>query len=239
MHHLQCHGPFPPFSMLPESPVVSSSPSSSCASVAQQSQPQPQPQPQPQRQPPRRNLKRRASQGSILKKPSSVSRFLSRTSGPGSRTLSVDSQLRLSATPSTPSSSPPSPNSSPVIWKGEYPSALPPTPPSEHDYHPEWNPKPGMLLLEPQINQVRGPGLDQPLDQGSNMDVNVNMNMNMENASRPPLTVDGLSSPSDQLSSAAASPGSTEMDVDYHTWLENGIDAASTFPLYFRSNRSC
>lgn len=83
-----------------------------------------------------------------------------------------------------------------------------------------------MLLLEPQINQIQGPGLDQPLDQGPNVNVNINMNMNMENAGRPPLTVDGLSSPSDQLSSAAASPGSTEMDVDYHTWLENGIDAA-------------
>ena len=86
-----------------------------------------------------------------------------------------------------------------------------------------------MLLLEPQLDQVQGPGLDQPLDQGPAM--NVNVNMNMENASRPPLTVDGLSSPSDQLSSAAASPESTEMDVDYHTWLENGIDAASRFSL--------
>lgn len=90
-----------------------------------------------------------------------------------------------------------------------------------------------MLLLEPQINQVQGPGLDQPLDQGPNVNVNMNMNMNMDNAGRPPLTVDGLSSPSDQLSSAAASPGSTEMDVDYQTWLENGIDAASMSPFLF------
>lgn len=208
MHHLQCHGPFRPFSMLPESPIVSASPSS-CASDVRLTSDHQRPQ---QPQSPRRNLKRRASQGSILTKPSSVSRFLSRTSG--SRTLSVDSQYRpSSAAPSSPFSP------SPLLLQGDYHSALPPTPPDEQDYHLEWNSKSAMLMLKPQINQVQGPG-HGPLDQPPNM--------NMESTPRPPLTVDGLSSPSDQ-SSTAASPGSTEMDVDHNTWLENGIDAASRF----------
>lgn len=240
MHPLQCHGPLFRPSVLPDSPVISSSssPASSFSSDARldtarsvtsessQSpvdQDQPQPQEQPQEQPVRR-LKRRASQGSILPKPSSVSRFLSRNPAAGlgagpARAQSLDSRLRLSTATSAPSLHRPA-QSSLSTWKGDYPSTLPPTPPEDNDENVAWNSNSnsGMLLIEPHhINPAQAKG---PLEHSPSM----------VDTPRPILTADGLSSPSDQLSSAAASPpNSTDMDCDYETWLENGIHAASKF----------
>lgn len=74
-----------------------------------------------------------------------------------------------------------------------------------------------MLLMEPQLDRGQGPLMGQgPL---------------IESPARPVLTADSLSSPSDQLSSAATSPPSAggDLDFDPNTWLENGIDAASEF----------
>ena len=236
MHHPQCHGPFRPFSMLPDSPVVSSSPSiSSCCSsdarletafspvISSELEPQrsqnPLSQQQPQKQQPgsSRRLKRRASQGSLLTKPSSVSRFLSRnTAAANSRTQSLDSRLHLSTSSSSSPSASPSHSALPV-WQSEYPAALPPTPPEDNDDHVPWNPTSGMLLMEPQLDRGQGPLMGQgPI---------------IESSTRPVLTADSLSSPSDQLSSAATSPPSAggDLDFDPNTWLENGIDAASEF----------
>lgn len=262
MHPLQCHGPSRPVSMFSDPPVIpasaytspsTSSPASSfglssdprletacspvtsCSPSSEQSpslafQQLHQHQSSPES---RKFLKRRASQGSVPAKPSSVSRFLSRnpaannsaatTIGGGTsgcreasavatRAQSFDSSLRLS-TASEPSRSEPS------SWQNEYPAALPPTPPEDNDdtVPVAWNPN-AMLLVEPQLNPGQGPG---PL---------VGQHPSNLGHTRAAPTVDGISSPSDQLSSAAASPGSNDMDCDYNTWLENGIDAASMLP---------
>lgn len=234
MHHPQCHGPFRPFSMLPDSPVVPSPTISSCCSSDARletafspvisSEPEPEHSQNPlsqhqQNQQPgtSRRLKRRASQGSLHTKPSSVSRFLSRNiAAANSRTQSLDSRLHLSTTSSSSSSASPS-RSAPSVWQSEYPSALPPTPPEDNDDHVPWNPTSGMLLVESQLDRGQGPLMHQ--------------SPAVESASRSVLTADSLSSPSDQLSSAATSPPSAggDMDCDPNTWLENGIDAASEF----------
>lgn len=240
MHHPQCHGPFRPFSMLPDSPVVSSSPSiSSCCSsdarletafspvISSELEPEhsqnllSQEQQQQKQQPgSSRRLKRRASQGSLHAKPSSVSRFLSRnTAAANSRTQSLDSRLRLSTTSSSSSPSASPSRSALSVWQSEYPAALPPTPPEDNDDHVPWNPTSGMLLVEPQLDRGQGPLMDQ--------------SPTVQSASRPVLTADSLSSLSDHLSSAATSPPSAggDLDFDPNTWLENGIDAASKFFL--------
>lgn len=250
MHPLQCHGPYRP-SMFSDPPVISSSayssptscspspagylssdarletasPVTSSPSVPSSSENSTSPtsqQLQQQASPGNRKyLKRRASQGSVPSKPSSVSRLLSRepaaannattssigrsasanaeASDTAARTQTLDSPLRLSTT-----SAPPRPEES--AWQGEYSSALPPTPPEDNDAAVGWNTNDGMLLIEPQINPSQGPL-----------------------HARAAPTVDGISSPSDQLSSAAGSPGSNDMECDYNTWLENGIEAASKF----------
>ena len=253
MHPLQCHGPYRP-SMLSDPPVISSaysSPSSCSPSSAgylssdarletaspmtsspafspSENSTSPTFQQRQQQASPgnRKYLKRRASQGSVPSKPSSVSRFLSRepaaankatassigrsastsaeASDSAARTQTLDSPLCLSAT-----SAHPRPES---VWQGEYSSALPPTPPEDNDGTVGWNTNNGMLLLEPQINPSQGPL-----------------------HARAAPTVDGISSPSDQLSSAAGSPSSNDMECDYNTWLENGIEAASEFFFFFVS----
>ncbi|EAU35893.1 predicted protein [Aspergillus terreus NIH2624] len=177
-------------------------------------------------------LKRRASQGSILTKPSPVSRFLSRSNASlhlssleskssgriESRTHSADSRLRLSTRSPASSSlaTRASESTSPWDSKGDYPATLPPTPPDD-DEHVAWSPQSGMLLFEPSMNRHPGP---VPMDEGPNM----------ENAPRNPHS-DGLNSPSDQLSNVSpstsgGSPGSSgDMDCDDNSWLENATES--------------
>ncbi|KAF7588479.1 hypothetical protein BBP40_005673 [Aspergillus hancockii] len=185
-------------------------------------------------------LKRRASQGSLLTKPSPVSRFLSRSNASlhlpsfdhiglsqksksssrlESRTHSADSRLRLHTTSAASSSLATRASQYTKVWdfeaKGDYPTALPPTPPEDDEYV-AWNPRSGMLLFESPLNREPGP---MAMDEGPNVD----------SAARGAAT-DGLSSPSDQLSnvspSSSGSPGSSgDMDCDLNSWLENGIEA--------------
>lgn len=205
----------------------------------------------------RKFLKRRASQGSFpANKPSSVSRFLSRnpaatnsatsTIGGGTsgtrdrdpsdiRAQSFDSSLRLT-TASDPS------RSEPASWQSDYPAALPPTPPEDNDdtVPVAWNPS-GMLLVEPQLNpghpgQDPGPGSGPLVGHHHHHHDHHPSKLGGAAAgghAKVTPTVDGISSPSDQLSSAAASPGSNDtMDCgDDNSWLENGIDAASMLLL--------
>ncbi|KAI9934295.1 hypothetical protein MW887_005369 [Aspergillus wentii] len=184
-------------------------------------------------------LRRRASQSCLLTKPSTVSRFLSKSNSPlrfqsenlgrvggsatkiESRTHSADSRLHLSATSSSLSGR----ASSSTVWDsaskgnspGDYPSALPPTPPDD-DEHVAWNPSSGMLLFESQVKPDHG---SMPMDEGPNID----------NRSRSSAQ-DSLGSPSDQSSNGASSAGgsprspSGDMDCDPSSWLENGIDSA-------------
>ncbi|PYH40150.1 uncharacterized protein BP01DRAFT_359442 [Aspergillus saccharolyticus JOP 1030-1] len=184
-------------------------------------------------------LKRRASQGSILTKPSPVSRFLSRSNaslhlpsfeelGLSSKFSRSDSQsspsqsrLRLSTGPTASSSSlaTRAAQSSSTGWdssaKSDYLSALPPTPPDDND-HIAWNPTSDMLLFESHVTRDHGPTM--VMDEGPNI-------------GNSPARTDGLSSPSDQLSnvspsSSGGSPGSSgEMDCDHSSWLENSIEA--------------
>ncbi|KAL4809990.1 hypothetical protein BDV18DRAFT_130052 [Aspergillus unguis] len=187
-------------------------------------------------------LKRRASQGSLITKPSPVSRFLSRSNaalhsptfdpaGSGSksstrsaefRTHSLDSRLRISTASSSLAAR--SEQSTPA-WessdKGDYPSTLPPTPPEDDD-HIAWSPRNNMLLFETHIN--RDPGL-MPMDEGPNMDTT-------SGRGHP----DTLGSPSDNISpsSSGGSPHSSngEMDCDDNSWLENSVQAiVSSLPF--------
>ncbi|PYI02256.1 hypothetical protein BO78DRAFT_422734 [Aspergillus sclerotiicarbonarius CBS 121057] len=191
-------------------------------------------------------LKRRASQGSLLTKPSPVSRFLSRSNAslhlPSFEDLGLssksptraesqanpsDSRLRVS-TSSTASGSlaARASQSTSGVWetpaKSDYLSALPPTPPDDND-HIAWNPSSGMLLFESHMNREPGP---MAMDEGPNID------------NSPGRASDGLSSPSDQLSngspsSSGGSPGSSgDMDCDHNSWLENSIEASvSSLPF--------
>ncbi len=187
-------------------------------------------------------LKRRASQGSLLTKPSSVSRFLSRssasfyppsvdTSGPVTkshnrtadfRTHSLDSRLRISTASSSLAAR--TTQSSPRPWestgKDDYPATLPPTPPEEDD-HIAWSPRNNMLLFESHIN--RDPGL-MPMDEGPNMDTTSGT-----------MHSDTLGSPSDNISpsSSSGSPQSSsgDMDCDPSSWLENSVQATCKFPF--------
>ncbi|KAL3482285.1 hypothetical protein BJX99DRAFT_85323 [Aspergillus californicus] len=184
-------------------------------------------------------LKRRASQGSLLNKPSTVSRFLSRSNAAlhppspeitgsisksqgrpvESRTHSLDSRLRIT----TPSSSlvARTTQSTPLVWessdKSDYPSVLPPTPP-EDDEHIAWSPRSNMLLFESHMG--RGPVL-MPMDESPNMDTT--------SGNTPSVT---LGSPSDNISpsSSGGSPRSSagDMDCDDHSWLQNSVQATVT-----------
>lgn len=198
-------------------------------------------------------LKRRASQGSILTKPSPVSRFLSRSNaslhlpsfeelGLSSKFSRSDSQssppqsrLRLSTGPTASSSlATRASQSSSAGWdssaKSDYLSALPPTPPDDND-HIAWNPTSDMLLFESHVTRNHAPIV---MDEGPNI-------------GNSPARTDGLSSPSDQLSnvspsSSGGSPGSSdEMDCDHSSWLENSIEAtgksASRNPRVSTANR--
>lgn len=190
-------------------------------------------------------LKRRASQGSLLTKPSPVSRFLSRSNASlhlpsledfglfsksptraESQSNPSDSRLRVSTTTSTASGSlaARASQSTAGVWetpaaKSDYLSALPPTPPDDND-HVAWNPSSGMLLFESHMNREPGPMV---MDEGPSI------------GNSPGRTSDGLSSPSDQLSngspsSSGGSPGSSgDMDCDHNSWLENSIEASSEF----------
>ncbi|GAT23666.1 similar to An02g09030 [Aspergillus luchuensis] len=192
-------------------------------------------------------LKRRASQGSLLTKPSPVSRFLSRSNASlhlpsledfglfsksptraESQSNPSDTRLRVS-TSSTASGSlaARASQSTAGVWetsaaKSDYLSALPPTPPDDND-HIAWNPSSGMLLFESHMNREPGP---MAMDEGPSI------------GNSPGRTSDGLSSPSDQLSngspsSSGGSPGSSgDMDCDHNSWLENSIEASiSSLPF--------
>ncbi|KAA8646420.1 uncharacterized protein ATNIH1004_007850 [Aspergillus tanneri] len=194
-------------------------------------------------------LKRRASQGSILTKPSSVSRFLSRSNVSQNispfehfgfskhsglvepRGQSAGSHLHHSPSAASSSLAARASQSTTAVLdfagKSDYPSALPPTPPDE-DVHIAWDPKSDMLLFE--SHMTREPGR-MPIDEGPNID----------NAPGG-ASSDGLGSPSDQLSnvspfSAGESPGSSGgMDCDQNAWIENGIEA-SVSSLPFSNSR--
>lgn len=187
-------------------------------------------------------LKRRASQGSLLTKPSSVSRFLSRSSASfhppsvdisGSvtksynrtadfHTNSIDSRLRISTASSSLAAR--TTQSSPRAWestgKDDYPATLPPTPPEDDD-HIAWSPRNNMLLFESHIN--RDPGL-MPMDEGPNMDTTSGT-----------MHSDTLGSPSDNISpsSSGGSPQSSsgDMDCDPSSWLESSLQATCKFPF--------
>ncbi|KAL4921951.1 hypothetical protein BDW62DRAFT_173720 [Aspergillus aurantiobrunneus] len=271
MSSQQCHGPCLSASTVRNNPVMrspfSSNPPSDAsaeAGASRQGIPTSLDQPHPQRTPlspshpssqgPRTStvlsqspgsgrLKRRASQGSLLTKPSPVSRFLSRSNASlhpppfdptGSvtkpynpsaefRTHSLDSRLRISTASSsladrtTQSASP--------VWdstdKGDYPATLPPTPPEDDD-HIAWSPRNNMLLFETHVN--RDPGL-MPVDQGPSMDATSGRGHS-----------DTLGSPSDNISpsSSGGSPQSSggEMDCDQDSWLENSVQATlSSLPF--------
>ncbi|KAJ5916630.1 hypothetical protein N7504_000645 [Penicillium tannophilum] len=180
-------------------------------------------------------LRRRASQGSVRTKPSTVSRFLSkgsvavhfpsweqRSSGSPlrieSRTRSSESRLRLSTTvsrgprPLTASSTQSSPWNSPKSFQSDYPTTLPPTPP-EDDSHLAWDPKSDMLLFG---HSHHAPAM---MDDGPGMNTS------------PTGPSDTLSSPSDGLSHGSSSSGGSpgphdEMDCqqDVGSWLDHGIN---------------
>ncbi|KAH2169351.1 hypothetical protein LV164_004312 [Aspergillus fumigatus] len=189
-------------------------------------------------------LKRRASQGSLVTKPSTVSRFLNRgnislslppfeklglSSKPSSRiesrTHSVEPRLRLSTTSASNSQATQTSLSTPAAWgtspkdfpQGDYPATLPPTPP-EDDEHVLWNTRSNMLLFSSHLNRDPGP---------MSMDEDPNINNSPGGASRV-----GLGSPSDGLSNASPSssdeshnsPGG-DMDCDQDSWLENAIES--------------
>lgn len=274
MNQPQCHGPYRPTSVVRDSPVMCSpfvsasafSSSSSYTAVGSRSSPQQTVDTSFAKQDPMQispvsplrqqlsspqdvgssRLKRRASQGSILTKPSPVSRFLSRSNASlhlssleskssgriESRTHSADSRLRLSTRSPASSSlaTRASESASPWDSKGDYPATLPPTPPDD-DEHVAWSPQSGMLLFEPSMNRHPGP---VPMDEGPNM----------ENAPRNPHS-DGLNSPSDQLSNVSpstsgGSPGSSgDMDCDDNSWLENATESTGEFgcPSSLTTNR--
>ncbi|GFG14453.1 hypothetical protein IFM5058_06955 [Aspergillus udagawae] len=197
-------------------------------------------------------LKRRASQGSLVTKPSTVSRFLNRgnislslppfeklglSSKPSSRvesrTHSVEPRLpRLSTTSASSSQASQTSLSTPAAWsasskdclQSDYPTALPPTPP-EDDEHVLWNTRSNMLLFDSQLNRNPGP---MPMDEGPNI-----------NNSPGGAASVGLRSPSDGLSNASPSssdeshnsPGG-DMDCDPDSWLENSIESTvSSLPF--------
>ncbi|KAE8356524.1 hypothetical protein BDV28DRAFT_94534 [Aspergillus coremiiformis] len=283
MHQPQCHGPYRPVSVVRENSVMrspyssdSSFPTNSSSympgesglpqqgivtpldkqNLSQSSPVSPQQQQQQSLfilDSGSSRLKRRASQGSLLTKPSSVSRFLSRSNASlhlpsfeplgsllpkpkspsriESRTRPADSCLRLHTTSAASSSlATRASQSTSTVWdfeaKGDYPTALPPTPPEDDEYV-AWNPRSGMLLFESSLNREPGP---MPMDEGPNVD----------SAARGAASND-LSSPSDQLSnvspSSSGSPGSSgEMDCDLSSWLESGIEATVS-SLPFPNNR--
>ncbi|KAL4870911.1 hypothetical protein BDV12DRAFT_194828 [Aspergillus spectabilis] len=188
-------------------------------------------------------LKRRASQGSLLTKPSPVSRFLSRSNATlhspsldtnGSitksysrstelRTHSLDSRLRISTASSSLAAR--TTQSTPPVWdstdKDDYPSTLPPTPPEEED-HIAWSPHSNMLLFE--THMTRDPGL-MPMDEGPNIDTTSGRGHS-----------DTLGSPSDNISpsSSGGSPRSSsgDMDCDDSSWLESSVQATvSSLPF--------
>ncbi|KAL4897295.1 hypothetical protein BDV59DRAFT_170271 [Aspergillus ambiguus] len=241
MNHPQCHGPLRPSALVRDSPVRSTSPSLACSPRHALDTSLPpadsiQLSPVSPRDFTSNRLKRRASQGSILTKPSPVSRFLSRSNASlhppsfdskSSRTRSADSRLHLS-TRSPPSSSlaTRAADSAVAAWEskgGDYPATLPPTPPDD-DEHVAWSPRSGMLLFEPSLHRHPGP---IPMDDGPNMD---------NSSHNAPST--GLNSPSDQLSNVSpstsgGSPGSSgDMDCDENSWLENATESTvSSLPV--------
>ncbi|KAL2834907.1 hypothetical protein BDW59DRAFT_136793 [Aspergillus cavernicola] len=266
MYSPQCHGPCLPASTVRNNPVMrspfSSEPLSDASADAGTSrqgivtsieQPLIQRRPSPplhSQRPPTptalsqsvgsSRLKRRASQSSLLNKPSTVSRFLTRsnasllhtpsvdTTGSVSksysrptefRTRSLDSRLRI--TTASTSLATRTTQSTPPVWdssdKGDYPSILPPTPPEDDD-HIAWSPRNNMLFFESHVN--REPGL-MPTDDGPSMDTT--------SGTGHPVTIN---SPSDNISpsSSGGSPRSSsgDMDCDDNSWLENSVQATVT-----------
>ncbi|KAL2861119.1 uncharacterized protein BJX67DRAFT_385969 [Aspergillus lucknowensis] len=181
-------------------------------------------------------LKRRASQGSLLAKPSPISRFLSRSSASlhpppldtsgavqkpynrsaESRALSLDSRLQISSASSSLAT-----RATESTDKDGYPPTLPPTPPDDSD-HIAWSSRNNMLLFESHIN--REPGL-MPMDEDPNVD-----------STSGTAHSDPLGSPSENISpsSSGGSPQSSDgdMDCDHNSWLENSIQTSvSSLPF--------
>ena len=174
-------------------------------------------------------IRRRASQGSLITKPSAVSRFLSK----GNPRLQIPDFDRLGATIGSPrgesrvqfpdsaiSLSPPSGTSnsqairetrpawdaiSKGFTPGDHYSALPPTPPDD-DEHVAWNPRSGMLAFEAQMNH--GPG---PMDEGPNRE---STSKGVPDSLGSP---DLFSNPSTSIGGSQGSPGGP-MDCDQNSW---------------------
>lgn len=189
------------------------------------------------------SLRRRASQGSLLNKPSAVSRFLSKGNPrlqipdfdhlrTASESLRVDSRIHLpdlplplsahSGVPGSHAARPVWDTASKGLAQGDYYSTLPPTPPDD-DEHVAWNPRSGMLFFETPVNQ--GPG---PMDEG----------LNREGPSRGAPddlgSPDAFSNPS-SLGGSQGSPGDP-MDCDQNLWPDNGIEAVGML-IYFGASR--
>lgn len=241
MNHAQCNGPSWPTSDVPDDLVAPTSPLATAVKVEAHEQAafsQPSLSSTLEGASPAK-LRRRASQGSLRTRPSSVSRFLAKSSfavhfpswdhraSPGSplraesRTRSADSRLRLS----TSVSRRPRPLTGPSLpwearsqsYRDEYPATLPPTPPDD-DTSVAWNPQSGMLLFD--SHSHRHPGSMPLMDEGPSVDTSPTTGAS-----------DTLSSPSDGLShgssSAGGSPGPhDEMDCqqDVGSWLDQGIN---------------
>lgn len=238
MNQTQCNGPCCPTSAVPDDLVVPPTPLTTAVKVESHEhegflQPT-----LPESTTPNK-IRRRASQGSLRTKPSSVSRFLSkgsvavhfpswghRNASPGSplrveRTRSPDSRLRLSTTvsrgPRPLSGHLSSWDARQASFRDDCLATLPPTPPDD-DSHITWNPQSGMLLFDshPQPH----PGSMPLMDEGPNVGTS-------------PTTgpSDTLSSPSDGLSRGSSSAGTSpgphdEMDCqqDDGSWLHHGIN---------------
>lgn len=182
-------------------------------------------------------IRRRASQGSLLSKPSAVSRFLSNRNAhlqiPDFDRLRTTSESpQFNPRPHLPHLSTHSGLSSPQASRASRPacdslkhpsqgdcySTLPPTPPDD-DEHVAWNPRSGMLFLEASMNRMPGP-MDEGLNRG-----NTSKGV-PDNRGSP----DAFSSPS-SLGGSQGSPGGA-MDCDHNPWLGNGIEAAGML-IYF------
>lgn len=178
-------------------------------------------------------LRRRASQGSLLSKPSAVSRFLAnrnvRLQIPDFDRLRTTSEspqfvsrIHLSnpSVPLSTHSGVPGPQASRAARQGDCYSTLPPTPPDD-DEHVAWNPRSGMLFFESSTNQIPG-----PVDEGLNRE-STSTGV-PDNRGSP----DAFSSPS-SIGGSQGSPGGA-MDCDQSPWLKSGIDAVGMSICFFR-----
>ncbi|OJJ44319.1 hypothetical protein ASPZODRAFT_18523 [Penicilliopsis zonata CBS 506.65] len=186
-------------------------------------------------------LRRRASQGSIRSKPSSIARFLAKrtsplqvsrdSSSPSSwsrielRTSSVDARLSgwdaVSQNRSLAEYAASSSSSSSSTTTTTTTTNLPPTPPDD-DEGIGWNPRSPVSLFDAYMNPQSHPS--PHMHEGPSMDGHS-------------AGSDSLCSPSDRISNGASSSsdgslglGNDEMDCEQslEAWLENGIEATVT-----------